>query len=70
MCSGTVRTNSSGIATGRTAARLTKGDSDETIGILYHATGDAGIAGPIYYSAGTGANKISSVLDTVIPVTV
>ena len=60
--------NSSGIATGRTAARLVAGNSADTVGIIYHDTGDAGTAGPIYYSEGTGANKISSVSDAVIQV--
>ena len=68
MCSGTVRTNSSGIATGRTACRLVAGNSSGTIGIIYHDTGDAGTSGPIYYSAGTGANNISNVSDAIVPV--
>jgi hypothetical protein len=56
MCTGTVRTNSSGIATGRTAARIVPGNASGNIGIAYHDTGDAGIAGPIYYTKGSGAN--------------
>ena len=68
QCSGTVRTNSSGIATGRTTTRLVPGTSSSSIGILYHDTGDAGIAGPKQYSAGTGTNSIQNVIDTVIPI--
>lgn len=68
MCTGTVRTSSSGIATGRTAARIVPGNASGNIGIAYHDTGDAGVTGPIYYSKGSGANQISSITDSVIPV--
>lgn len=70
QCSGTVRIDSSETAVGKIAARLIPGTSSTTIGILYNNVDNIGIAGPIQYDAGTGANSISNVIDTVIPILV